>query len=148
MKNNSSDYRMPFGLESQNEKGSIKLHEGVISSVVKNAALSVDGVIKLAVASSLTDSIAYMIGHKKSSDGAIEIEILEDENVIVKIKVVVVYGENIPRIALDIQMTIIEKVKAITGMDVGSVDVIIQGIEELVSEPEEEDDEEEEHSEE
>ena len=35
-------------------------------------------------------------------------------------------------------MTIIEKVKAITGMDVKSVDVIIQGIEELV-EPEEED---------
>ncbi|MCP4179534.1 MAG: Asp23/Gls24 family envelope stress response protein [bacterium] len=140
MKKDNNDFRMPFGLENQNERGSIKLHEGVISSVVKNAALSVDGVIKLAGVSTLTDSIAYMIGHKKSSEGAIEIEILDDESVIVKLKVVVVYGENIPSVALNIQMTIIEKVKAITGMDVKSVDVIIQGIEELPEPEEEEDD--------
>jgi len=130
-KQSRAQFNMPFdGIEDTNNQGSVKLHEGVIASVVKNAACSVDGIVRLA-GSGLTDSIADILGKKKKNDSAIEIELDEDKAQI-EICLIVEYGKNIPKLALDVQTTVIEKIKNITGLNVTQIDVIIQGIEEPV----------------
>ena len=128
-KDNRAQFDMAFGgmVENINNQGTIKLHEGVIASVVKNAACSVEGVIRLA-GSSLADSIADILGTKKRNDSAIKIDLDEDKAEI-EISLIVEYGKNIPNLALNVQTTIIEDVKNITGLNVTKIDVIIQGIE-------------------
>ena len=131
-KDNRAQFSMPFGLESQNEQGTVKLHESVISSVVKNATCSVEGVIRLA-GSGLSDSIAGLLGTKKRSDTAIKIE-MTDDSAAVEINIIVAYGENLPALALHLQTTIINEVKKITGINVSQINVNIRGIEDIVEE--------------
>ena len=127
-KDSRAQYNMTFsGLENANDQGTVKLHEGVIASVVKNAACSVDGVIRLA-GSGLADSIADILGTKKKNDSAISIKLNEDKAQI-EIFLIVEFGKNIPNVALDVQTTVIEEVKNITGLNVTQIDVIIQGVE-------------------
>ena len=135
-KDNRAQFSMPFGLESQNERGKVRLHEGVIGSVVKNATCSVDGVIRLA-GSGLSDSIAGLLGTKKRSDTAIKIK-MTDDNAAVEINIIVAYGENIPALALRLQTTIINEVKKITGISVSQININIRGVEEAVEEAAEE----------
>ena len=118
--------------ENTNEKGTVRLDENVIISVVKMAACSVDGVLRLAGAGSIVDSIASMIGHRKSSD-AITVS-YDDNKLVIEMQIVVVYGVNIPKIGQDVQMAVMEKVKETTGLDVSRVNIIVQGIEETMVE--------------
>jgi len=132
-KDSRAQFSMPFGLESQNERGAVRLHESVIASVVKNATNSEKGVIRLA-GSSLSDSIAELLGTKKSSsDSAISIKLANDIAT-VEVNIIAAYGENIPSLALQIQATIIDEVKKIAGITVSQVNVYIRGVEDLVEE--------------
>jgi uncharacterized alkaline shock family protein YloU len=129
-KESRSQFNMSFdGLENANDQGTVKLHEGVIASVVKNAACSVDGVIRLA-GSGLADSIADILGTKKRNDSAIKIELNEDKAQI-EVRLIVEYGKNIPNLALNVQTTIIQDIKNITGLSVTQIDVIVQGVEDF-----------------
>jgi uncharacterized alkaline shock family protein YloU len=128
-KDSRAQFSMSFdGVENANDQGTVKLHEGVIASVVKNAACSVEGIIRLA-GSGLADSIADILGTKKKNDSAINIE-LEEDKAQIEICLIVEYGKNIPKLALDVQTTVIEEVKNITGLNVTQIDVVIQGVEE------------------
>jgi uncharacterized alkaline shock family protein YloU len=124
--------------EKGTELGLIKIHENVISSVVRKATLSVEGVTRLA-GSSFVDNIAEIMGSRKISDRAIAIVINED-SVEIDVKINVLYGMTIPAVASAVQKSIIENVEGTTGMTVKQVNVVIQEVEE---EPEEEDEEEE-----
>jgi uncharacterized alkaline shock family protein YloU len=127
-KDSRAQFSMSFdGLENANDHGTVKLHEGVVASVVKNAACSVEGIIRLA-GSGLADSIADILGTKKKNDSAIKIE-LEEDKAQIGISLIVEYGKNIPSLALNVQTTVIEEVKNITGLNVTQIDVVIQGIE-------------------
>lgn len=125
--------------EKGNELGLIKIHGNVISSIVRRAALSIDGISRLS-GSSFVDNIAEIVGSRKMHDRAIAIEIDEDK-VAVEIKLNLIFGYNVPEIATQVQSVIIEEVEKVTGMTVTSVNVIIQEIEEAqlpeTAEPEE-----------
>lgn len=124
--------------EKTNDLGLVKIHGNVISSIVRRAALSIDGVSRLS-GSSFVDNIAEIVGSRKMHDRAIAIEIDEDK-VAVEIKVNLLFGYNVPEIATQLQSVIIEEVEKVTGMTVTSVNVIVQEIEEApveTKEPEE-----------
>ncbi|MCF7791375.1 MAG: Asp23/Gls24 family envelope stress response protein [Victivallales bacterium] len=131
------DLSFENGTEKVNDKGTIKLHEGVITSVVSTAACSVKGVISLG-GSSLANSIVDILGTRKRSDSAVCIN-LDEDKAEVELTIITEYGKNIPAIALDVQTTIIKEVKNITGLNVTKVDVTVQGIDDpkLVEEVEE-----------
>ena len=114
--------------EKGNDLGLIKIHGNVISSIVRRAALSIDGISRLS-GSSFVDNIAEIVGSRKIHDRAIAIEIDEDK-VAVEIKLNLLFGYNVPEIAAQVQSVIIEEVEKVTGMTVTSVNVIIQEIEE------------------
>jgi len=130
MKNANSeqpDLKVSVIPDNVTDRGTVKLHEGVISSVIKNAVSIVPGIVRLGGMNSLSDSMASLMG-KKNSDNAVIVEVNEDK-VTAEIKFVAEYGYNIPTLALNAQITVIQKVKEITGMDVTSIDIHVTGVE-------------------
>jgi len=123
-------------IETGTELGLIKIHEDVIISIVSKSTISVDGVSKLA-GSSLVDNIADIVGSKKLHDRSISVK-LDGSIVEIEVKVNIEYGIHIPTIASKIQEVVISEVEKSTGMNVKSVDVIIQEIEMEIPEVKEE----------
>jgi len=114
-------------IESITDYGVVKISEKVIMSVVKKAALKVDGVTRLA-SGSFIDCFSNMISNAKTRDKAVKLDIKGD-TIKVELKISVAYGKNIPELALTVQDTVTDEVKAITGMKVAKVDVEIQEVE-------------------
>lgn len=119
-----------------NELGAIRISDSVISSLVRRAALGVDGVSRLA--STFVDNIAEIVGSRKTSYRSINI-IMEEDRVEVEVKLNIKFGYKVPEVAGMVQTAIIESVENTTGMNVSSVNVIVQEIEDPVEETEAED---------
>jgi uncharacterized alkaline shock family protein YloU len=120
--------------EKGTELGVIKIHENVISSIVRKAALSIPGITRLA-GSSFVDNIAEIVGSRKMHDRAIAIN-MEDDKVSIEIKVNIQFGFKVPELASAVQSAVVEQVEGVTGMTVTGVNVVVQEIEEeVVEEP-------------
>ncbi len=123
------------------EMGEVKIHENVIASLVRRAALNVEGVSRLA-GSSLLDGIAEFVGNRRMQSRAITVDMEESNRVALEIKLNIKAGFNIPAIATEVQKTVIEEVEKTTGMTVTKVNVVVQEIDDPAQEIAEEDDEE------
>ena len=111
----------------------------MISSLVRQAALSIDGVSRLA-GSTLVDNIAEIVGSRRMQSRAITVEMEENNRVAVELKINIKCDFNVPEVAQAVQKAVIEKIEKITGMTVTKVNVIIQEIEDPVAEENEEED--------
>jgi len=125
--------------EKGNDLGLIKIHENVISSLVRKATCAVSGVTRLA-GSTFVDNLAEIVGSRRISDRAITINI-EEDTVEIEVKINVCFGVQIPEVAAAVQRAVIEKVEETTGMTVKQVNVIVQEIEEEQAAKDAEDDE-------
>lgn len=114
-------------IEAINDYGSVKISEKVIASVVKKAACKVPGVARLA-SGTFVESIATMISSTRTPESIIKLDITGNE-VKIYIRINIIYGHNIPEVAIKVQNTVTDEVKFITGMDVKKVDVEIQEVE-------------------
>ena len=123
--------------------GEIKIHENVLSSLARRAALGVEGVSRLA-GSILVDNIAEIVGSRRMQDRAVTIDIQEDNRVAVEIKINIKIGYRLPEVAEKVQKAVIDSIEAVTGMTVTGVNVLIQELEEEHEDEEEEEEEEEE----
>lgn len=110
------------------EMGDIRIHEGVIASLARHATLGVAGVSRLA-GSSLVDNLAEIVGSRRMQSRNINIILGEENNVSIEIKVVFKFGYCIPNVATEIQKAVIAEVEKTTGMNVTSVHVLVQEIE-------------------
>ena len=115
-------------IAEDNGMGDIKIHEGVIASLARNAALSVEGVARLA-GSSLVDNIAEIVGSRRMQSRAVTISIGEKNDVSIELKIVLRFGCNIPEVATEVQKAVISEIESTTGMNITSVDVLVQEIE-------------------
>ena len=115
-------------IEKANEFGKIKFTDDVIISVIKKATCNVKGVARLS-GSSIMDNIASMISSQKVYDRAISMQIREDNTLDIEAKINVSYGENIPKVAANVQTTIREEANNLLGVKVHKVNIIIQEIE-------------------
>lgn len=111
------------------ELGVIKIHENVVSSLVRKAALSVEGVSRLA-GSTFVDNIAEIVGSRKIHDRAISIR-MDDDKIEIELKINMKFGYKVPEVASNVQTAIIEEVENVTGMNVMCVNVIVQEIEDV-----------------
>ncbi len=112
--------------ENSTGLGVVKIHESVISSIVRRATTAVKGVTRLA-GSAFVDNLAEIVGSRKIHDRAISIKI-DGAKVEIEVKVNVDYGAHVPTLAENIQSAIMTDVEKITGMKVSRVDVVIQEI--------------------
>ncbi|MBE6357456.1 MAG: Asp23/Gls24 family envelope stress response protein [Lentisphaerae bacterium] len=113
------------------ELGDIRIHEGVIASIARKAALGIPGVSRLA-GSSLVDNLAEIVGSRRMQSRNITITLSEDNNVAIEIKVVFRFGFRIPDVSTEIQKAVIREVENTTGMNVVRVHIIVQDIEDAV----------------
>jgi len=117
--------------------GVVKVHESVISSIIRKAALSVDGVLRLA-GNTLVDNIAEFVGSRKVMDRSISVEMGEN-SVAIELKVILVFGCRIPEVARNIQTAVIDEIARISGMQVTRIDIVVMDLEDEVPEEEEPD---------
>ena len=98
---------------------------GVIETIVSLAARDVAGVAGIGDAS--TSGILTLIGGKPSTQG-IEVDVDENNELQVSIKIVVESGNVLPDVAANVRRAIADAVNTQIGATVGSVDVYIDGI--------------------
>jgi uncharacterized alkaline shock family protein YloU len=130
----------PAPAQNGSELGEVKIHENVIASLVRRAALSIEGVSRLA-GNTLVDSIAEVVGSRRMQSRAITIEMGDNNRVSIEIKLVLKFGCNIPEVAGKVQKAVIEGVEKVTGMTVTKVGVVFQDIEDEEQPEEGQDDE-------
>ena len=127
------DVQQNTALLEGSEMGDVKIHENVVASLVRQAALEQEGVSRLA-GSALVDDIANLVGSRRMQARAITVELGEDGRVGIEIKLNLIFGYRIPDVAFQVQKAVISTVEETTGMTVTRVNVVIQEIEEPVSE--------------
>ena len=113
----------------ENSAGMVKVHESVIASIVRKAALEVEGVIRLA-GSSLVDNLAEIVGSKKIQGRAISVE-MNDSSVAVEVRVVLEYGVLVPEVAEEIKRAVAAEIVQLTGMSVARVNVVVMDLEDV-----------------
>ena len=125
----------PVAVEQNSELGSIQIHDNVLSSLVRRAALSVEGVSRLA-GSTFVDNIAEIVGSRKIQDRAIAIIKSDDDSgkVVIEVKLNIKFGFKVPVVAEAVQRAVIEQVEETTGTTITQVNVLVQEIEDVVEE--------------
>ncbi len=108
--------------------GEVKIHENVISSLARRAALGVEGVSRLA-GSLLVDNIAEIVGSRRMQDRSIAVNMEGNNRVSLEIKLNIKLGYRLPDVAAAVQKEVISGIEAATGMTVTKVDVLIQEVE-------------------
>ena len=116
--------------------GSVKVHESVLSSIVRKAVASVPGVTRLS-GSSFIDNIAEIVNVRKSSERAIQIEVKGDI-LSVEVRIVVKYGVSIPAVASMVRGVVTSDLVRITGKKVARVDVFVTDVDDDPGSSEEE----------
>ena len=124
---NKKVQNLPAEKKNAAEGGNIRVHESVVSSIVRKAVLGTEGVVRFA-GNSFVDNIAEFVGSKAIQDRAITVE-MGDGAVSVEVQIVLQYGVYIPEIANSIQENVSQQIQDITGMAVHQVNVVIMDIE-------------------
>ncbi len=116
-------------IDDQNSLGYIRINHSVIRSIVRLAALEVDGVC--GIATGLVDQLGGIgdIFSKKESDRGVKVIQKEGEtHYQIEIRLILAYGCDIPKTAEDVQVTVRNRISAMTGQEAVKVDVIVDGI--------------------
>ena len=113
--------------EHGNQYGQIKIHEGAIATIVRKAACSVPGVTRI-MGNSFVDNIAEIVGSKKIQDRSIQIA-MNNSSVAVELSINIQYGVQLPAVAAAVQDAVSREIKAITGLNVTKVNVIVREME-------------------
>ncbi len=113
--------------EHGNQYGQVKIHEGAIATIVRKAACSVPGVTRI-TGNSFVDNIAEIVGSKKIQDRSIQIA-MNNSSVAVELSINIQYGVQLPAVAAAVQDAVSREIKAITGLNVTKVNVIVREME-------------------
>ena len=111
-------------LENDTELGSVQIHNNVIATIARLAAIKVPGVYEMS--GGIVDDLAGMI-RKKSGDRGIRVD-FEESGVVIQIHVILEYGIRIPHVAWQLQTEVRQAVEQMTGKHVKAVQVIVQGV--------------------
>lgn len=112
-------------IEMENTDSGVEISEDVIAVIAGIAVSDVQGVAGMAkgFAGGLTEALS---GKKNMAKG-IKVEVGEKETKI-DVNIIVEYGTRIPDVAFEIQSRVKKSVKEMTGLDVVSVNVHVQGV--------------------
>ncbi|MGM0603326.1 MAG: Asp23/Gls24 family envelope stress response protein [Bacillota bacterium] len=110
--------------ENYEEKGKIKIADEVVSIITGLAATEVEGVVGMS--GGIAGGIADLLGRKNLSKG-VKVEVTE-ESAEVDVFVIIEYGNSIPEVAWKIQDNVKQAIEGMTGLNVKSVNVHVQGV--------------------
>lgn len=101
------------------------ISEDVIGIIAGIAAAEVEGVSGMTLG--LVDGINQILGSNKKYSKGVKIE-LDGNNVVIDLYVIVKYGVRIPDVAFSIQNSVKTQVETMTGLNVQSVNINVQGV--------------------
>ncbi|MCC3143765.1 Asp23/Gls24 family envelope stress response protein [Halanaerobium sp. Z-7514] len=110
--------------EVEVDEGKIKIADEVVSIITGLAATEIEGVAGMS--GGLVGGIADMLGRKNLSKG-VKVEVNDDE-ALIDVYVVIDYGKSIPDVAWQIQDNVKEAVEGMTGLNVKTINVHVQGV--------------------
>lgn len=112
-------------LDESADLGDIKINLSVVASIVRLAALNIEGVT--GVGGSFVDGITEIFSKKESERG---VRVTEDPSgaYLIEIRVILQFGSELAKVAYNIQQAVQEQVFKMTNKEVAKVDVIIDGI--------------------
>lgn len=112
-------------IEIENTDSGVEISEDVVAVIAGIAVSDVQGVAGMAkgFAGGLTEALS---GKKNMAKG-IKVEVGEKETKI-DVNIIVEYGTRIPDVAFEIQSRVKKSVKEMTGLEVVSVNVHVQGV--------------------
>ncbi len=111
-------------IENDTELGAVQIHNNVIATIARLAAVKVPGVADMS--GGIVDDLAGMI-RKKSGDRGIRVDI-DESGVVITLHVILEYGIRIPHVAWQLQTEVRQAVEQMTGKHVKAVQVIVQGV--------------------
>ena len=113
----------------QTEKGSTTIADAVVSKVAGIAAREVGGVYELGggVARAMGAVTNRLPGSSDSSSQGVSVEVGEKEAA-VDLKVVIEYGESIPKVTQAIRENVVRRIEGITGLSVTEVNVAVSDL--------------------
>lgn len=126
---------------SENDGGSIKIADEVVSVIAGIAVSEVSGVAGMA--GGFAGGISEVFSGKKNLSKGIKVEVGEKETKI-DVNIIVEYGARIPDVAFEIQNRVKKAVEANTGLKVIEVNVHVQGVKAEAPKQEEQEDKQEE----
>ena len=121
---------------SENEGGTIKISDEVVSVIAGIAVSEVAGVAGMA--GGFAGGITEVLSGKKNLSKGIKVDVGEKETKI-DVNIIVEYGTRIPDVAFEIQNRVKKAVEANTGLKVLEVNVHVQGVKAEVEKTEEQD---------
>ncbi len=131
-----TEAKAPTAILEKAELGEVKIHENVVAQLVRRAVLEIEGVSRLA-GSTLVDDIATLVGSRRMQSRAVSVFLGDEGKVEIEVKLILKFGFHIPETAEQVQTAVVELVENTTGMSVTKVDVLVQEIEDEVTEDEE-----------
>jgi len=99
---------------------------GVVETIISLAARDIDGVAS--VGDPTTSGLMTLLGGGKPSTQGIEIEVGEEDELHVTVRLHVKSGYVLPNLAADVRQAIADAINTQVGAKVGSVDIFIDGI--------------------
>jgi uncharacterized alkaline shock family protein YloU len=111
--------------EDENTESGVEISDDVVAIIAGVAVSDVQGVASMAkgFAGGLTEALS---GKKNMAKG-IKVDVNEKETKI-DVNIIVEYGSRIPDVAFEIQSRVKKAVKEMTGLNVVSVNVHVQGV--------------------
>ena len=112
-------------LENSEGAGEIKIANEVIISIAAQALNEIKGIsLGSAPAESFMDKLV-----KKTATGGVKIYLDEEQKQVdLDVHVSIIYGVNIPEISWEIQEAVKKNVEAMTDVEVGKVNVFVDGV--------------------
>lgn len=107
------------------DNGKVNISDEVVATIAGIAATEIDGVHGMS--GSTIGDIAEKLGAKKSPQKGVKVAISEI-GAEIDVYIVVEYGKRIPELAWEVQENVKNSVETMTGIDVKSVNVRIEGV--------------------
>ena len=124
MQNSEQPESAGGSIEDGTDLGVVQIHNNVIATIARLAALKVPGVAEMS--GTFVDGLAGMIG-KPVVDRGIRVD-FEENVVVIELHVVIEFGVRIPHVAWQIQNEVRQAVEQMTGKSVKAVNVIVQAL--------------------
>lgn len=121
---NKNTKKQNYRIEQEQENGSVRIADEVISSIAGIAATEVEGVVRLN--GNITNEIVSKIGMNVLSKG-VRVAI-EEQKVKIELNCELLYGCSIPEVSRSIQEKVKQSVENMTGLTVVQVNVYVAAV--------------------
>ncbi|MDR2720955.1 MAG: Asp23/Gls24 family envelope stress response protein [Puniceicoccales bacterium] len=114
------------GDETNCNMGAIRINNDVVANIVRLSALGVNGVVDVG-GTSVASRLSKIFGKNRSYSG---VGVSEDAsgNYVIDVQVILRFGIELAKVALDIQQNVAEKVLEMTMKSVSQVNVTIEKV--------------------